>query len=186
MGIRPLNSTTGPGNISTPPRSPTKQSFTSHTYSSSPSPQRVVAQVPSTILEHPLFEEVGSQRESLAASIRRAETIRIYADDGVYSLLADVENAISKMSAGVELSPTREESLSESERKALHRADSSERLQGSPTKSKTVLPALTLDEKSGSSSVLPLTTTPPAVEASVGEDFFLTSAVFKPERSFTT
>ncbi|KAK1835446.1 Up-regulated during septation-domain-containing protein [Podospora conica] len=181
MGIRPLNSTTGPGNISTPPRSPVKQSFSSHTYSSSPSPQRVVAQVPSTILEHPLFEEVGSQRESLAASIRRAETIRIYADDGVYSLLADVENAISKMSAGVELSPMREESLSESERKALHRADSSERLHGSPTR--TVLPslpALTLDEKSGSSSVPPLTTTPPAVEASVGEDFFLTSAVFKP------
>ena len=115
--------------------------------------------------------------------LRRAETIRIYADDGVYALLADVENAISKMSAGVELSPMMEESLSEAERKELHRAHSSECLQGSPTKTK--LPALTLYEKSGSSSVLPLTTTPPAVEASVGEDFFLTSAVFKPERSFT-
>lgn len=177
MGVRPLN----PGNISTPPRSPTKHSFSSYTPSSSPSPHRVVAQVPSTILEHPLFEELGSVRstaiskEDDAASIRRAETIRIYAANDVYALLADVEQAISKMSAGAELSPAKEESLSDSEKKELHRQHSHERLNGSP--SKVTLPALTSDEKSGSSSVLPLTTAPPAAAS---EEIFLTSAVFKP------
>ncbi|KAK0619788.1 Up-regulated during septation-domain-containing protein [Immersiella caudata] len=182
MGVRPLN----PGNISTPPRSPTKHSFSSHTPSSSPSPHRVVAQVPSTILEQPLFEEAStdgaapSQEEAKAASIRRAETIRIYAANDVYALLADVEQAISKMSAGAELSPTKEESLSDSEKKELHRQHSHERLNGPPTKLTATLPALTTDEKSGSSSVLPLATAPPAAPPT--EEIFLTSAVFKPER----
>jgi len=186
MGVRPLNGTTGAGNISTPPRSPTKHSFSTHSHSSSPSPQRVVAQVPSTILEQPFFEEAAlaaaaaGSRESIAASIRRAETIRIYADNDVYALLADVEQAISKMSAGAELSPAKEESLSDAEKKELHRANSHERLAGSPTK--TTLPVLTSEEKSGSSSVPPLSTTPPT---GTGEEVFLTSAVFKPERSFT-
>ena len=87
MGVRPLNSnlTNGAGNISTPPRSPTKTAFTSHTYSSSPSPQRVVAQVPSTILEHPLFEEAASStadatnanaKEDAATALRSAMTGR--------------------------------------------------------------------------------------------------------------
>ncbi|KAK0652289.1 Up-regulated during septation-domain-containing protein [Cercophora newfieldiana] len=191
MGVRPLNA----GNISTPPRSPTKHSFSSHTPSSSPSPHRVVAQVPSTILEQPLFEEAStigaapSKEEDAAASVRRAETIRIYAANDVYALLADVEQAISKMSAGAELSPAKEESLSETEKKDLHRQHSHERLNGSPTKvATTTLPTLTTDEKSGSSSVLPLATAatpPPPAAPAATEEIFLTSAVFKPERSFT-
>lgn len=192
MGVRPLNSTMGAGNISTPPRSPTKPFFTTQSHSSSPSPQRVVAQVPSTILEHPFFEEMtsvkaalGAKEESPATVLRRAETIRIYADNDVYALLADVEHAISKMSNGGDLSPAKEETLSEAERKNIHRARSHEVLNGSPTK--TALPALTNDEKSGSSSVLPLsTTTTPATETKPAEEIFLTSAVFRPERSFTT
>jgi hypothetical protein len=49
--------------ISTPPRSPSKQTFAPiHTSSGSPSPQRVVAQVPSTILEQPVVEEVAANR----------------------------------------------------------------------------------------------------------------------------
>lgn len=196
MGVRPLGGTAGAGNISTPPRSPTKPSFT-HTHSSSPSPQRVVAQVPSTILEQPLFEEAASigpipsgKEESPATKLRRAETIRIYADNDVYALLADVEHAISKMSSGGDLSPAKEEALSEAERKEIHRARSQEKLNGSPVK--TTLPALTNDEKSGSSIVLPLSTTPPvatsAPEAKAADEpqIFLTSAVFKPERSFTS
>lgn len=194
MGVRPLN----PGNISTPPRSPTKHSF--YSPSSSPSPHRVVAQVPSTIFEQPLFEGVrlpgadsaAQSKEDAATSIRRAETIRIYAANDVYALLADVEKAITKMSTG-ELSPAKEDSLSDAEKKVIHRQRSHERLGGSPTR--VTLPALTPDEKSGSSSVLPLTTAPtspaptPAAAAapspSATEEIFLTSAVFKPERAFT-
>ncbi|KAK1760527.1 Up-regulated during septation-domain-containing protein [Echria macrotheca] len=182
MGVRPPNSTAGLGNISTPPRSPTKPFFL-HTHSSSPSPQRVVAQVPSTILEHPLFEAAasattGAKEESPATKLRRAETIRIYADNDVYALLADVEHAISKMSNGGDISPTKEETLSEAEKKDLHRARSHELLNNSPIK--TTLPALTQEEKSGSSTVLPLSTATPAPEVSNGEEIFLTNAVFKP------
>lgn len=191
MGIRPL---TGAANISTPPRSPTKPSFTSHTQSSSPSPQRVVAQVPSTILEQPFFEEAAAVnpaadlKESAAATLRRAETIRVYADNDVYALLADVERAISKMSAGGDLSPAKEDSLSEAERKDIHRARSHEALSGSPTK--TASPALTSEETLGSSKVPRSSATPPnaapAVEVPASGEIFLTSAVFKPERSFTS
>jgi len=186
MGVRPLN----PGNISTPPRSPTKHYF--YSPSSSPSPHMVVAQVPSTIFEQPVFEEVRSpeadsatrSKEEAAANIRRAETIRIYAANDVYALLADVEKAITKMSTG-ELSPAKEESLSDAEKKVVHRQHSHERLGGSPTK--VTLPALTPDEKSGSSSVLPLTTAPtsPAPTPAAAEEIFLTSAVFNPDRAFT-
>lgn len=190
MGVRQLS---GAGDITTPPRSPTKPFFTNHTQSSSPSPQRVVAQVPSTILEQPLFEEAASTdlaagpKESAATTLRRAETIRIYADNDVYALLADVEHAISKMSGGGDLSPGKEETLSDAERKELHRARSHELLNGSPTK--TTLPALTNDEKSGYSIVLPLSMGSPnaaaTAEVPASGEIFLTSAVFRPERSFT-
>lgn len=109
-----------PNNISTPPRSPTRSA---HTASSSSSPHRVVAQVPSTITEHPLVEEAAvglginqaeSQKtdakkdeanEPLTAGIRRAdvESIRIYAGDEVAALLADVEQQITRMSKASEV-----------------------------------------------------------------------------------
>lgn len=188
MGVRPLNPATAPSNISTPPRSPTKLSFTSHAQSSSPSPQRVVAQVPSTILEQPLFEEAASMRpnvESKAevpAPLRRAETIRIYADNDVYALLADVEHAITKMS-GRDFSPIKDESMPEAGRRKINRSRSHELLKASTNKP---LPSLIDAEKACSSSTpsLPIAVPSPSIDVPM-EEIFLTSAVFKPERSFT-
>lgn len=112
-----------PNNITTPPRSPTRASAATHYGSSSPSPHRVVAQVPSTITEQPMVEEAAvglginqhaeSQKtdakkpeanEPLTAGIRRAEveSIRIYAGDEVAALLADVEQQITRMSKASE------------------------------------------------------------------------------------
>ena len=154
------------GNISTPPRSPTKSAFSTHTQSSSPSPQRVVAQVPSTILEQPLFEEDASSeraKQESTAPIRRAETIRIYADNDVYALLADVENQITKMSAG---DPSKEVPLSDNERRELHRARSHEILHGSSLNSRS-----TTNSPSSAS---------PSHQQPAKEDVLLTNAVFKP------
>ncbi|KXX74251.1 hypothetical protein MMYC01_209332 [Madurella mycetomatis] len=173
MGVRPLNA----ANISTPPRSPTKTGFT-HS-SSSPSPQRVVAQVPSTIIEQPFCEEAASAKATNTESppsLRRAETIRIYADNDVYALLADVENAISKM--GGRDSPTKEEPLPEVERKKVNRTISHEVLRSSPARKP--VPISKLEAKTSSSS-LSSVSTPPATEPAA-EEIYLTSAVFKPER----
>jgi hypothetical protein len=180
--------------VSTPPRSPVKPAF-AHTLSSSPSPQRVVAQVPSTIIEHPVFEEaeaaapvVGLGLVATGVSpvkdtmLRRAETIRIYADNDVYALLADVENEISKMSNGVEAA---RKVLREADPRTAHRARSHDTL-GSGKKSSSSLAsaasATSADEKSGSSSSSSsspsLSSTPPA---GAGE-IFLTSAVFRPAK----
>lgn len=160
MGIRP------PPLISTPPRSPTKPTFAQHTASNSPSPQRVVAQVPSTILEQPLVEEEAAS-EVLSAAIRRTgtESIRVYADSDVYALLADVENEITKMSSAAGMTTP----MSEDERKQLHRARSHELLNSLAS--------------SGTSSPPP--PSPPLKDSPVtdSEAVFLTSAVFRPERS---
>jgi hypothetical protein len=110
---------TAPANLSTPPRSPVKSSFTPRIESSSPSPQRVVAQVPSTIIEQPVVENAApvglginqngekqlqpKGKDNLQhpiSGIRRAdvESIRIYAGDEVAALLADVESQMDRMS----------------------------------------------------------------------------------------
>ncbi|KAM7218200.1 Up-regulated During Septation domain containing protein [Rhypophila decipiens] len=185
MGVRPLNSSNGAGNISTPPRSPTKTVFTSHAHSSSPSPQRVVAQVPSTIFEEASIN-LASPKEDAATTLRRAETIRIYADNDVYALLADVESAFTKMSAG-DYSSGRDEPVSEAERKTLHRAQSHDVLSSS-TKSSCYNNSShssansSSDEKSspscsGTSSAA---STPPPVPEKEHAEIYLTSAVFKP------
>jgi hypothetical protein len=126
--------------ISTPPRSPSKQSFGhSHTASGSPSPQRVVAQVPSTILEQPVIEEASANPmtttariQSSAPSIRRsdAESIKVYVGNDIYlySLLADVENEISKMNSNGPDAASKE--AIETKRKELHRQMSHEMLNG--------------------------------------------------------
>ncbi|KAM0552568.1 hypothetical protein ACHAPJ_007897 [Fusarium lateritium] len=127
----------GIGNISTPPRSPSKETSTSpRTASSSPSPQRVVAQVPSTILEQPVIEEEAMQesddRVTSTASLKRSdvESIRIYAGDDVYALLADVEDEITRMSKQVVHEPPPPNNLMETKRIALHRQRSHELLNG--------------------------------------------------------
>ncbi|KAK3494097.1 Up-regulated during septation-domain-containing protein [Neurospora crassa] len=100
MGIRSLGSATnGAGNISTPPRSPAKMSFSSHIMSAftPSSPPRVAAHVPSTIMEQPFYEEEDVASEEQGASSRRAETIMVFAGSDVSALLADVENALTHM-----------------------------------------------------------------------------------------
>ncbi|KAM5352420.1 hypothetical protein ACJ41O_005143 [Fusarium nematophilum] len=139
---QPQSSTpSGIGNISTPPRSPSKETFTSpRSASSSPSPPRVVAQVPSTIIEQPIIEEAATQetatqekeeRAPSTASLKRAdvESIRIYAGDDVYALLADVENEITRMSNQASDTATNAD-MTETKRIALHRQRSHEMLNG--------------------------------------------------------
>ncbi len=182
IGVRPPNATT---NLSTPPRSPVKPVFT-QPHSSSPSPHR--AHVPSTILEQPLFEEAAALDDKAAeagAALRRAETIRVYADNGVFDLLADVEDAIKRMGGG-DVPPAQEASetalLSDAERTKLCRARSHEALSGGSPARKP-LPISKLAEKPSSSSLSSVVAaTPPADPAPAPEALFLTNAVFKPER----
>lgn len=172
LGVsRPLNAT----DLSTPPRSPVKPSFTP-TQSASPSPHR--AHVPSTILEQPLFEEAATmdtKESENKAALRRAETIRIYADNDVYALLADVENTITQMGSDVPAKDSSER-LSDAERRELCRTRSHDVLSGSPARKP--LPISKVAEKPSSSS-LSSAVSPPAV-APAAPDLFLTSAVFKP------
>lgn len=187
-----LNSSSGVGNISTPPRSPSKQSFSpTHSVSNSPSPQRVVAQVPSTILEQPLVEEAAALDEekderamsAMSASLKRGdvESIRIYAGEDVYALLADVENEISKMSSHHNASEAASApNMAESERMELHRQRSHEILNGRSDSSTL----LSTSHKKDLNTVAPLSPpapTPPMKDSSLDAlaPIMLTSAVFK-------
>ncbi|EXL66165.1 hypothetical protein FOPG_17642 [Fusarium oxysporum f. sp. conglutinans race 2 54008] len=81
----------GTGNISTPSRTPSKEIFTSaRPASTSPSPQRAVARVLSTVVEQSIIGKAATrepeQRVTRTASPNRAdvESIRIYAGDDLY------------------------------------------------------------------------------------------------------
>lgn len=172
------NTNTTSSSAPTPPRSPTKPSSSSSTSrsvggASSPSPQRrgSITGVPSTILENPVGEEAASAHRSpgvavtpaaaglevsRVASLKRAdvESIRIYAGDEITTLLASVENEITRLSHEVaggsgkasppvpEQQHTKSASLDEPRsvggadwqssprRKALHRQQSHELLSG--------------------------------------------------------
>lgn len=211
-----MKSPTAPTCPSTPPRSPTKGSFTPKTGSTSPSPQRVVAQVPSTIISQPIAEEADTvglgiaqaANEPLTAGIRRAEveSIRIYAGDEVAALLADVEQQITRMSkAGERNTALREKdaaalrekeaaqaradaSLSEKERRELHRARSAEALQAGlktqPSSASLNGSCTTSTSPTSSNSSASSSATTPTVTEEKQEDlsnFMLTPAVFKPQ-----
>ncbi|KAK4179805.1 Up-regulated during septation-domain-containing protein [Triangularia setosa] len=192
MGVRPLNC---PTSMSTPPRSPTKTAFTQTSPSNSPSnsPQRVVAQVPSTIMEDPLTEEAAPAKEKAGeaeTTLKRAETIRIYADNDVYALLADVEQTISNM-GGTE-TVAKEEPVSDAERKKWNRTRGSQMFLKSSSPARMPLPIAKLEPKSSSSSLSSTSTPPTTTTCSTtstspivaptpaSEQFFLTNAVFKP------
>lgn len=119
--------------MSTPPRSPTKQGplMSSRTSSSSPSPQRVVAQVPSTILENPIVEEAEAQEATGPASLRRAEveSIRIYAGNDIATLLVDVEKEITRISREI-ADPLAGQESPHPRRTEFHRQQSHEALSG--------------------------------------------------------
>lgn len=197
----------GARTLTTPPRSPTKAL---PALAAVQSPQRAAAQVPSTNAQHPLFEERGAVGLGLTATsikpsaesaaparkgtVRRAETIHIYANNDVYALLADVESEFSKMGcATVENSPTAKESPSASKvaRRHLRHIHSNDHLNGSPKtlkgsssySSMSGASATSAEERSntGSSSSgagSPVLTSSPTADKS-GE-IFLTSAVFRP------
>lgn len=184
MGLR-TPQYNGVGNISTPPRSPTKGAFTATSPPAqtpardTPSPHRVVAQVPSTILEQPLVEEAaafGEGAKTTSLSARDCESIRVYADSDVYALLADVEHEFTKMNVP---------SL-EGENAALHHARSHDILCG------TARPdSPTTDTSSRAPSPRePEEPAPEAKEADKKEakeettaeaPIFLSNAVFRPE-----
>ena len=182
MGIRSPPASVGVGNISTPPRSPTKAffpSYSSHTASGSPSPQRVVAQVPSAIVLElpPVVEEVLSPAVAPSElGLRRAdvESIRVYADSDVYALLADVENQITNMSKAADVAAAATAidlaALSDDEKRHLHRARSQELLSGlTPKSSQSSM-------NSAAAAPSPPLKNSPAMES---EAIFLTSAVFR-------
>ena len=193
------------GNISTPPRSPTKESLEQRSQSNSPSPQRVVPCVPSTILEQPRVEENASASIGRGPQDKRAdvESIRIYADSEIYALLQDVENEISNMGGGSDYTAPpsshvametkalqcRTGELTEDEHKELQRAQSHEKLSGLTSKysSPSTTPTTANSNSIYQSSSLSLPTSPPAplppLKDTLAQDGIpvLTSAVFKPE-----
>jgi hypothetical protein len=168
--------------ISTPPRSPTKHSYTP-SHSSSPSPQRVVAQVPSTILEHPIVEEAAALEGvidrvlSISSMHSDAESIRIYAGNDVYSLLADVEDQIAKMGSTARERPSPE--TMETKRRELHRQRSHEMLTGLLEKTPVTTLVVPAKDLNSATPLSPPAPTPPLKDEPTG-NLLLTSAVFRP------
>ncbi len=177
-------------------------------------PRSLTTQVPSTILEQPLVEEAmarlaAADRQQKIASAKSAkdrdagnggrrredvESIRIYAGDDVYALLADVENQITQMGGGsgngsgaVTATPATAAAafdyfsiphgavLSDQEQKDLHRAHSQELLVGGSGS----------NSGNGSKRSSPSPPSSPHAQptGTPAEGIFLTSAVFRPDRS---
>ncbi|KAI1341391.1 hypothetical protein F5Y15DRAFT_413921 [Xylariaceae sp. FL0016] len=183
MGVR--TSGDGTTDLSTPPRSPTKNAPAFHcvspTQSPSPSPQRVVARVPSAIPEMPAEEssECGDALSRKSAypesTLGRMESIRIYADSDVYALLADVENEFTKLN-GDAASPEilRRRSKNEDHvMKAVHRTRSHDLLNGNAMSGPSGL-----DKNTPLSPPAP---SPPMKNSPTDDgDVFLSATVFQP------
>lgn len=181
----------GVSDMSTPPRSPVKQSFTSPR--ASPSPQRVVAQVPSTILEHPIIEEAATgkdlNRAASATTLKRSdvESIRVYAGDDLYALLADVEDEITRLSRTPdELRPSPLAStaprLDREQQKSQEklRIDKSGSSPSAPT-STIAAPSSTTSDSANAQVKSSRAPTPPMKDSpKTAAGLLLTSAVFKP------
>lgn len=167
MGVRPQQQHSGVGNISTPPRSPTKACPAPQSGGGSSSPHRVVAQVPSTILEQPLVEEAAAddgRRTMASLPGRDVQSIRVYADSDVYALLADVESEFTKMTAPV---------LEGEESQELHRARSHDLLCGTARPDSPTTPESDRAPSPPSKDAAP--------EPKEEEPIFLTAAVFRPD-----
>lgn len=167
--------------IETPPRSPSKTDIPSnHTFNHSPSPQRVVAQVPSTIFEQPVIEdEEAAQATTTGLPRADVQSIRIYAGDDLYTLLTDVEQEISKMNAySTETIP---EDLHEARRRQLHRQKSHEMLSGLTEAPLTTHLNIKKETKdlNGPTPLTPPAPTPPMKDGPA-ESMTLSQSVFKP------
>ncbi|KAI0875653.1 hypothetical protein GGS24DRAFT_282297 [Hypoxylon argillaceum] len=171
--------------VSTPPRSPTKSATFLDCSSPSPasSPQRVVARVPSAIIEEE-NEDGKSHRSRLSSTtqsaLERMESIRIYADSDVYALLEDVENEFTKLNSGASSTssaePTPQRPL-QSRKKMLHHARSLDVLGISNS---SAVPKVS----NRPPPLSPPAPSPPMKNSPVrGGDVFLTSAVFQPQQT---
>ncbi len=166
--------------LSTPPQSPAKSgTFPEAELPSSQSPQRVVARVPSVIPELPAEEEDSNPRFTRRdpeeeSTVKRMESIRIYADSDVYALLADVENEFTKINGGGVTTPEElAHPTTDYNQRDLHRALSHDILSGSSKNSST-----TASQHTISPTPSPLArSSPNNSEGSV----LLTAAVFRPE-----
>ncbi|KAI1167638.1 hypothetical protein F5B18DRAFT_600776 [Nemania serpens] len=174
----------GTADVSTPPRSPTKGATTfldcSTPPSPSSSPQRVVARVPSAIIEEE-NEDGKSHRSRLSSTtqsaLERMESIRIYADSDVYALLEDVENEFSKLSDGASSAEPTPHRQAHTRKKMLHRAWSHDVLGSSG--SSNVSKVSNRPQPLSSASPSPPMKNSPTQDS----DVFLTSAVFQPQQT---
>ncbi|GAW19788.1 hypothetical protein ANO14919_092790 [Xylariales sp. No.14919] len=178
MGIRTQPSA---NDISTPPRSPTKAATPLDCSSPSPSssPQRVVARVPSAIIEEE-NEDGKSHRSRLSTqtALERMESIRIYADSDVYALLEDVENEFTKLNEGVSSPELSSQRPTQRPKKALKHARSQDVLahNGAPNVFATAL--------NRPQPLSPPAPSPPMKNSPTrGGDVFLTAAVFQPQQT---
>ncbi|KAI0913971.1 Up-regulated during septation-domain-containing protein [Ustulina deusta] len=177
MGMRTQPSAT---DVATPPRSPTKGATFLDCSSPSPSssPQRVVARVPSAIIEEEI-DDGKSHRSRLSTStqtaIERMESIRIYADSDVYALLEDVENEFTKLNGCANSPEPLSQRSTHRHKRALHHAHSHD--------------VLGRNGSAAASSRPPLPLSPPAPSPPMknsptrGGDVFLTAAVFQPHQT---
>ncbi|KAI0521753.1 hypothetical protein F5B22DRAFT_500646 [Xylaria bambusicola] len=178
IGMRPQPSAS---DVATPPRSPTRGAtfFDCSSPSPSSSPQRVVARVPSAIIEED--EDGKSHRSRLSSStqtaLERMESIRIYADSDVYALLEDVENEFTKLNDGINSPERLPQRQTHRYKRVLHHAQSHDVLgrNGSPGVS-TASPR--------PPPLSPPAPSPPTKSSPTqGSNVFLTSAVFQPHQT---
>ncbi|KAL6906995.1 Up-regulated during septation domain-containing protein [Trichoderma evansii] len=182
--------------IATPPRSPVKTTFTSRPDSASPPPLRVVAQVPSMILELPAVEEAEEEDKDKDGLARKStvkssagESIRIYAGDELFALLTDVEDEIYKMNKAMPEEPDVDQATSllqpghEQQRSHLRRSAQPD----SPTLAPSPMlqffnPAISKFSAMSTVPPSPPAPVPPLKDLPPREpEVFLTSAVFKPK-----
>jgi hypothetical protein len=167
--------------VSTPPRSPTKSATFLDCSSPSPSssPPRVVARVPSAIIEEEI-EDGKSHRSRFSSStqsaLQRMESIRIYADSDVYALLEDVENEFTKLNERAVTPEPLSQRPALGGKKVLNHARSHDVLGRGPSvapRTFTRPPPLS-----------PPAPSPPMKNSPTqGGDVFLTSAVFRPQQT---
>ncbi|CAK7267293.1 hypothetical protein SEPCBS119000_002468 [Sporothrix epigloea] len=126
------------------------------------------------------------------------ESIRIYVGDDVYALLNDVENQITQLgSPAMAPAPAdpnlpaqdyfslpRNEALSREERRRLHRAHSQDLLTGFAGYARSTPAPLPPSSRPHPAAIAPAAACVTVPESSAESDeIFLTSAVFRPERS---
>ncbi|EHK26239.1 uncharacterized protein TRIVIDRAFT_188606 [Trichoderma virens Gv29-8] len=197
--------------IATPPRSPVKTTFSDRPESASPPPLRVVAQVPSMVLELPAEEVVPENKTDLSRKSTMkstdGESIRIYAGDELFALLTDVEDEIIRMNNAIpESNATPESATPEPNASPKPEASQSEFLQighevprssnfrlsaqpDSPTlapspmlpKSFFFKPPTSMKAIHSPVPPSPPAPVPPLKDVPKEPEIFLTSAVFKPK-----